>query len=469
MKLLTLTDRQGNGDSCSLLLPDQMTHWKLSALREFLAAGSEEAADQGFLPRAPEPLRFEPFRQLVMFPELTYNHPVTFEQNHRPLRDDDSIDLTGAMSCVFIDRERDDSSPDSTLVSVSTRNRRAFESSRKELVGLIDELFDFSAWPIVSVDGQPVTSFNQLVGDFDELLDTANKVRFLFGVARVIHAAPFENFSKIIAGRQFRCGYEMWSNMAQGFGGVCGEKTAALKFICDILSIPNRPVLGSDDLIPDDFEESLRAYVDSGGSEELPLDIHHHILEITVDSSRYLVDASNGNIPLVFLDGDGADALISGGFRARMVYRVDRMMMRRSSTWTGDMIETLSEYHVPELHLQYVFKQGLGLHISPQAYIGVYFDWGGQTSALKQNYYSSRAKKLRFPYPRFVHAGNMASVPDPELGKLLSKTLQALRNQYSDETYTGDFTFVIQPLTPHFWTLPHVSDSVKRLCLQEDS
>jgi hypothetical protein len=469
VKSLTLTDRWGNGDSCSLLLPDQMTRWKLSALREFLAAGNQGAAGDGFLPRAPEPLRFEPFRQLMMFPELTCNRPVTFEQNDRPLRDDDSIDLTGPMSCVILDRDQDGGAPDSAMISVAARNRNAFESNRNALTELIDELFDFTARLIVSVDSKPITSFSQLVSDFDELLDTANKVRFLFGIAQVIHAAPFENFSKIIAGRQFRCGYEMWGNMAQGFGGVCGEKTAAFRFVCDVLSIPSRPVLGSDTVIPDDFEESMRAYVDSGGSEELPLDIHHHILEITVDSSRYLVDATNGNIPMLFLDGDDSDTLIGNGFRTRMVYRVDRLSMQRSSTWTGDAIETLSEYHVPELHMQYIFKQGLGLHISRRAYIGVYFDWGGQASALKQNYYSSRAKKLRFPYPRFVHAGNMDSVPDPELSQLLTQTLKALRNQYSDKQYTGDFTFVIQPLTPHFWTLPHVSESVKRLLLQEVS
>lgn len=463
MKALTLTDRWGNGDSCSLLLPDKMTHWKVSALRQFLAAGAEGAQLEGFLARAPEPLRFEPFRQLVMFPELTYNAPVTFEQNGRPLRDDDAIDLAAPMSHVMLDRAEGQPSPDAELISVPARNRRAFESNRSELVRIIDGLFDFVAWPITSLDGRRVRSLGQLVDGFAERLDPANTVRFLFRIAQVIHTAPFENFSKIIGGRQFRCGYEMWSNMAQGFGGVCGEKTAALKFICDVLSIPTRPVLGSDSVIPDDFEDSLRAYVESAGSGELPVHIHHHILEITVGAERYVIDVTNGNIPLVFLDADDSDTLVRHGCRARMVYRVERLAMRRASTWVGDALETLSEYHVPELHLQYVFTQGLGLHISPGAYIGVYFDWGGESSALKQNYYSARARKLRFPYPRFVHAANMHSVPDEALSELLTKTLDALRHQYADKQYTGDFTFVIQPLAPHFWTMPRISASVKRL------
>jgi hypothetical protein len=466
VRSLTLTDRSGNGDSCSLLLPDQMTSWKVSALRQFLAAGSETAADEGFLARAPEPLRLEPFRQLVVFPELTFNRPAAFEQNDRPLGDDESIDLTAPVNRVFIDRA-DDQLADRTMISVSTRNKLAFEANSKTICGIIDELFDFETHHITSVDNEPITSLAQLIGGFDDLLDTAGKVRFLYRIAELLHTAPFENVSKIIAGRQFRCGYEMWGNMAMGFGGVCGEKTAALKFVCDILSIPSSPVLGSDSIIPDDFEQALEAYMDSGGNSELPAHIHHHILEVTVDSSRYLIDATGGNIPMMFLDADDAEAFIRGGFRARMVYRVDRLNMKRSSPQVGDGIETLSEHHVPELHLQYIFKQGLGLHISADTYIGVYFDWGGTESALKQNYYSSRARNMRFPYPRFVHAGNIESVPDPELGKLLGQTLQALRNQYADQQYTGDFTFVIQPLTPHFWTAPRISESVKQLLSQE--
>jgi len=463
VKTLTLTDRRGNGDSCSLILPAKMTHWKVSALREFLAAGNDRARADGFLAAAPNPLRFEPFRQLVVTPELTYNAPVTFEQNGRILQDDDAIDLALPTNHLALDRAEAATGPDTAQISVRARNMQAFESNRRQIVAIIDHLFDFTAFPIALLDGRRVSSFAQLIDHFIDRLDRANALRFIFRIAMMLHAAPFENFSKIIGGRQFRCGYEMWSILAQGFGGVCGEKTAALKFICDVLSIPTRPVLGSDSPIPGDFEDALHAYIDSEGDQNLPVDIHHHILEITLGAERYVIDVTNGNIPMVFLDADDSDTLVSHGCRARMVYRVERLAMRRASTWVGDALETLSEYHVPELHLQYVFAQGLGLHISSKAYIGVYFDWGGERSALKQNYYSSQARGRRFPYPRFIHADNMHSVPDPALGKLLTQTLDALRLHYADKQYTGDFTFVIQPLTPYFWSMPHISTSVKHL------
>jgi hypothetical protein len=272
-----------------------------------------------------------------------------------------------------------------------------------------------------------------------------------------------------MAGRQFRCGYEMWSNLRAGFGGVCAEKTSALQFVCSILSVPVRPVLGSDSRIPDDFEQSLRAYVDSKGEKELPVRIYHHLIQIGIDDEEYLVDATNGNIPLMFLDQSDAELLLRYGYRARMVYRVDKLNLHRVSTWTGDAMLTLSEYHVPELHLQYVFEQGLGLYISNDLYLGVYFDWGGEASALKQNYYSALARRVGFPYPRFVHANNLESVPDEELRCWLKRTFDALRHQYPNRHYTGDFTFVIQPVKPDFWTMPRVSKSVRRLLGDECS
>ncbi len=459
-RVLTLTDAGGNGDACSLLVPEGMDRWRLGAFLDFLAAGAA-APRQGYLARAPEPQRFESFRQMMLFPESTYNPPIVFVQAGRALGQDDFIDLSGGLNEVALERDDPDTRPDCGAISVSARNRRAMETGGGEIIAAIDELFDFQAHPIVLTDGRRAESVGELVDDFADALDTDNKTRLLFRIAQRIHAAPFENTSKILAGRQFRPGHEMWPNMQQGFGGVCGEKTAALQFFCDMLSIPTRPVLGSDSVIGPDFSESLRQYLDSYGEHKLSADIHHHMLEVRIDGRWHLLDPTGGNIPLAFLDNTDAETLIRHGYRARMVYRVDRLNLRRASTWTGDALLTLSEYHIPRLHLQYVFEQGLGLHISADTYLGVYFDWGGQSSELRQNYYASRARKVRFPYPRFIHENNLHSVPDPLLRDLLAKTLAALRHQYDNQEYTGGFTFVVQPLTPHFWTMPRVSDSVK--------
>jgi len=463
VKSLTLTNRCGNRDSCSLLVPDDIGGWRVDAFLEFLAAGPEPAEEAGFLPEAPDNLRLELFRQLIVFPELTFNAPVALRQEGRLLGENDEIELSQEFNHVSIEPAEQAAAPDCDKISVARCNELAFAANRREVISSIDGMFDHAAYPIVMTDGRSFESFEQVVDDFENALDTTNKIRFLYRIAHLVHAAPFENFSKIIGGRQFRAGYEMWGNMAQDFGGVCGEKTAALKFVCDVLGIDNRPVFGSDSLIPPDFEASLRKYLQSPGEHDMPVHLQHHMLEVTIDGKPYLIDATNGNIPLSFLDQEDADRRVRYGQRARMVYVVDRLKLSRQSVWAGDAMLTYSQYHVPELHMQYVFQQGLGLHISRDLFIGVYFDWDGESSALRQNYYSARARRCRFPYPRFIHSENLHSVPDAALEDLLKRALESLQYQYGNVHYTGDFTFVIQPLAPNYWTRPRVSPSVRRL------
>ncbi|MHC4529198.1 MAG: hypothetical protein ACYS29_15080 [Planctomycetota bacterium] len=463
MKLLVLKDKQGNQADYPLLIPDGMNRWKVSSFLDFVRLGHEGSQTAGYLPRPANVLRHESLRQMVAFPESTYNPPVDFRQNGKQLMRDDVIDLRGPVNTVTFGRQLDCGRPQPGRISVSQRNKRAFASCRSEIISIVDSLFDYGKYHILRRNGQSVHSVADVVEDFCGELDLTNQVRFWLRMAQVIYRAPFENFSKIIDGAHMRSGYEMFGNIAAGFGGVCAEKTAALRFICDILSVPTSDVIGSDSVIPADFEQVLGAYIDSEGEQELGIDVQHHLIEIIMGDRRYLVDTTNGNVPFVFMDEGDCDRLIRGGFRARMVYRVDRLNMARVSRWAGDALLTIGEYHVPDLHLQYIFNCGLGLHISRNAYIGVYFDWGGRSSALMQNHYARLARRVRFPFPRFIHQNNLESIPDEPLKRLLEETLVALRERSGDWHYTGDFTFVIQPIVPHFWTAPRISKSVNKL------
>ena len=44
--------------------------------------------------------------------------------------------------------------------------------------------------------------------------------------------------------------------------------------------------------------------------------------------------------------------------------------------------------------------------------------------------------------------------------KTLEKILYALRDRYKNSEYTGDFTFVVQPITNNFWKSHRISESV---------
>ena len=465
-RLLVFKDCEGNGDQFSLQLPADMTVWRVDAFLDFIAQGHLQRQQAGYLAQPVDALHFEHLRLMLTAPEITFNRPISFAQHGHSLGPADGFDLSDSVNVVSLNRCIDHERPPLSSLSTCQAGQRAFASCQSEIIPSFDRAFDFGVHPIRALDGTSIESLTQLIGCFLETLDEANQIRFFYRVAICIHALPFETLSKIQAGIQFRSGWEMWAMAERGWGGVCAEKTGMLKFICDLLGVENRPVIGSESVIPPDVDAMVEAYLESEGEEDLPIWIQHHILELRLAGEFYLIDATGGNIPLLFVDAQDASAFFRSRMRARMVYRTDRIYLARASQWVGDALLTLSQYHVPELHLQYIFKQGLGLSIGPSLFLGVYFDWGGERSRLQQNYYASLAKRAGFPYPRFIHQENLGAVPNESLRKQLENTLAALRVFYENKNFTGDFTFVIQPILDNFWRRPRVTRSVWD-CVQE--
>ena len=107
-------------------------------------------------------------------------------------------------------------------------------------------------------------------------------------------------------------------------------------------------------------------------------------------------------------------------------------------------------------------------HVPIAAYIGAFFDYGGIRAARYQSHYSLMAKELGLPFPSFIHEGNLSGVPDANLRITLEKVLSALRAQYNDPFYTGDFMFVIQPLKNERWRFPRLSPDVCEIVLNRE-
>ena len=460
MNHLIFQDTCANHAVYALAVPDTMATWRMGAFLEFMSMGSDAVAAEGFLVEPVCPLRHESFRQLVSAPASTLNRPVSFVQNDRILTPDDEIVLSHSENVIYLERCESPEVIDNNEVDVSHRNRMVFESTRDVLIGLMDRVLDLPEIEIMTLRGRPAQSIAELLPDVATVLDEQQQLRLLHRIASCVHATPFENFSRILDGVELRSGYEMWAAMAGGFGGVCVEKTAAVRFACDILGLETVPVIGSNSSIPSDIEERILCYVASEGAEELPIWIQHHLLEVCVAERRYLVDATNGNMPLVVADETYTEQLLQSGMLARMVYNVDRVKLRRVGQRTGDLLLTIGEFQVPDLQLQYIFEQGLGLHISDRAFLGVYFDWGGERSRLQQNYYMKLARQREYLMPRFIHSENLTSVPDESLRELITHLLKVLRERYDDPVYTGDFTFVLQPLSPNFWMRPRLGKPI---------
>lgn len=440
-----------------------MERWSVSGLREFLAHPLDAARQVGFLADAPDRLRHETLRRVVLHPSSTFHPPVQFVQDNRLL---DEIDTSAEHTQLLLERDDTTSFGNPRALSLCDCNRRAFVGCGGEIIRIIDRLVDFKAAAVVTRSSAQVKSFAEVVGDFSATLDSANQLRLLFRLAEVVYAHPFENSSKILSGIPFRSGWEMWGQMAAGNGGICAEKTSALKFVLDVLGVETFYVAGSQYTFPSTYEQQLKAYVVSGGEAPQPIWVQHLLLGFRLDGADYLTDVSNGNLPLLFVCGDELEPFLRAGYRARMVFHVEHMQLQCISNWAGDALLTLSEFHLPELPFQYIFNQGLGLHISSEAYIGVFFDWGLEQSARQQQHYATLAVELHLPFPRFFHAENLNCLPDEGLRTMLERALTALRSRYSDPFYTGDFTFVIQPLSTDRWQRPRVSPAIYEILFE---
>ena len=377
MKTLRLQDLHGNGAAYELCLPDAMERWQVQSLLSFLQLPFTEAKGSGFMVEPPDRLRHETLRRVAIHNASVFQRPVEFVQDGMLVDALGEIDTSAEHTEILLERDETASRGNPRALSLKECNRRAFAGCPATVIGCIDALFGFADYPVWSRAGVRVESFASLVEDFSGTLNEASQLRVLYRLAEVVHAHPFENISKLVSGVPFCSGWEMWGRMEQGGGGICAEKTAALKFVCDVLDVPTYYVAGSAYTIPEDYEQQLRRYVMSDGMEEQPIWIQHLLLGFEVGGDEYLVDVTNGNLPLLFLTGVDLRRYVKAGYRGRMVYSCERMNLRRVSTWAGDALLTLCEFHVPDLHFQYVFKQELGLHISPQAYIGAFFDYGG--------------------------------------------------------------------------------------------
>jgi hypothetical protein len=461
MKRVIFADQCANRDLYVLALPDSMDKWSARSLFKFLNYPQSESRYEGYLPLPVDPLHFEQFRQIFTRPAMTMNAPVILCLNGNPLSKDDEITLEKDDTIIEVTRADCDFTEVVDKVSLLNQNLTALTSCRLEIYDAIDRVLDLKKHPIIDKENEKLISTSAIIEHSRGGISDDEILRLISRLAKILYLSPFENITRLLDNRQSRPGYAVWKNIASGFGGICAEKTAALGFICDILGLRYSHVVGSLAELPNKYEDQLRTYVASGGEKPPPDWAQHHLIELHIGDEDYLIDTTNGNFPFMFLNSNDSKGFFRSGIRTRMVYNTERIKLRRTNKITGDLLLSLSQFHIPELHLQYIFKQGLGLKITSSFFIGVYFDWGGEQSMTQQNHYSSMAKKVGFPYPRFLHENNLDSIPDQNLREMLRDLLYSLRERYNHKHYTGDFTFVWQPVTNNFWESPKVSQSLE--------
>ena len=211
--------------------------------------------------------------------------------------------------------------------------------------------------------------------------DTPGRQRKLIhALARRIWTSDFENYSRFAdGGLRFKTGDETVWNIAGGAGGICTEKVQALKFLTDHYRLESEYLLGGPNA-PGPFPaERLREMLNTFDFRFAQRHMRywqHAALLYWVDGEPLLVDATNGNIPFLFLRGDAAQRLLrddGAGNRpsvsVRMVAETEDYYYHRVDQDIPQNLFFALEGWLDDADLVQVFENELGLYLSERHYV----------------------------------------------------------------------------------------------------
>ena len=239
-------------------------------------------------------------------------------------------------------------------------NRRRWERSAPELESLVE----------ASVRGMAGNNSDEVLS----LKDHKSRATFLKRIAKTIWDSPFENYSRFTGHQlRYKTGDESLMSIIEGHGAICSEKVQALKFLTDRYGFESHYVLAGPDApgrLPTDRLRNVLDTFDFRGAAPAMRYWQHMALEVVVDDERILVDATNGNIPFMFIRGPEAE-LILDSERPRPIkvkmgtYPEDFYYHRSPDDLALDLCYAMENF-IPEIDLVQVFDNELGLVITPE-------------------------------------------------------------------------------------------------------
>ena len=215
-----------------------------------------------------------------------------------------------------------------------------------------------------------------------ELDAKEQRLLFLRSLARRIWNSPFENYSRF-TGRQlvYKSGDETIDNILDGGGAVCSEKVQALKFLTDRYGFESEYLLAGPEA-PGPFPEGkLREILttfDPAFAKRYMRYWQHTALLYRVGGVPVLVDATNGNVPFLFLQGPEAESLLRCSEKqsvpVTMVEAEESFYYHRTPQDIPQDLFFALEGWMPFSDLMQVFDNELGLflsagyHVAPISY-----------------------------------------------------------------------------------------------------
>ena len=209
-------------------------------------------------------------------------------------------------------------------------------------------------------------------------MDTAQqRLRLVHALARRIWESDFENYSRFTGEKlMFKAGDETVRHIAGGAGGICAEKVQALKFLTDHYGLDSEYLIAGDGAREPapatELREMLNTF-DFRFAQRFMRYWQHTALLYHIDGQPLLVDATNGNIPFLFLQGDQAERLLGyEGKKAvpvRMVESQENYYYHRISQDIPENLFFAMEGWMTDTDMVQVFENELGLYLSQDFYV----------------------------------------------------------------------------------------------------
>ena len=289
---------------------------------------------------------------------------IEFIQDGDPLQPDDTI------------KSRDVLVDDEVVKLIDIEIDRTGVGYDRNWVGFHKRRWDRNASMYEGFVREAVTQ-NESSLDVDEVLDLYSgeaESNFVDALARRIWEAPFENFSRFTGSRlPFKTGDETIRSICDGGGGICTEKIQALKFLTDHYELESEYVLAgpySPDPVPENKLRELLTTFDFTASKRHMRYWQHTALLYHLDTGDFLVDATNGNIPYLFLGGHEVERIL--GYEAkqpvhvRMAVNPENYYYHRVSQQIVNDLLFAMEGWIPYVDLVQVFDNELGLFIGKE-------------------------------------------------------------------------------------------------------
>ena len=233
------------------------------------------------------------------------------------------------------------------------------------------------------------------IGAILQLVTKEQKVELLRSIARRIWESQFENYSRFIGHKlRFKTGDETVRNIIDGGGGICAEKVQALKFLTDHYGFRSEYIIAGPETrrpVPEARLRELLATFDFRFAKRDMRYWDHTALLYTLDDTTILVDATNGNIPFLFLENGAAERLLGYDDKSPLSVRMtvhdeDFYYHRVAQDIPQDLFFALEGW-VSDSDLMQVFENELGLYISEDWFVTpIAFKDGAEYDRLKRRY-----------------------------------------------------------------------------------